>query len=341
MKKTLYLLVGFAVSLFFSMTAFSASESKPLIAEPKARFAIRLAAELATTVHQDPHHVASNLFLQSLEKKQWRFITRDSKGLMFSRSSLNICSDNLLKKQDVLFIYGKGEVELQGEPYTVNVLSFRGSQTTNNWLFSDFQLQRTSLYQPQINDSENLTDYKVQCGFNQYVREAGVDSSNLLSRFFHDARANRNDSHQLFIITGHSLGGAAALIFASTVLGDSQSMTGDPNLYLVTFGQPAVGTMTFKKHFSPSFAHYFRLINEGDIVPNSTKLFGYQHMGKTFSCKSRDFCAKRLWDVRKNKPLCRSAIAAHSPYEYRSIAYGLVTKSKGYEQIHHCKVSAG
>lgn len=65
------------------------------------------------------------------------------------------------------------------------------------------------------------------------------------------------------IVTGHSLGGALAMIYAEMLRQDGIEVT-----QLITFGQPRVGNGKFAKAFSAFEIPYIRFVNETDIVPD-------------------------------------------------------------------------
>ncbi len=93
-------------------------------------------------------------------------------------------------------------------------------------------------------------------------------------------------------LTGHSLGGALALV-ASAALGGS-SVLGDRIAAVYTFGAPRVGQADFSEIVK---APHYRVINSGDIVPlvPPTWVLGYRHTGTPILLK------KNL-----NKPIRRS-----------------------------------
>jgi triacylglycerol lipase len=83
-------------------------------------------------------------------------------------------------------------------------------------------------------------------------------------------------------ITGHSLGGALALV-ASAVLGGTQAGTnlvplGDRIAAVYTFGAPRVGGRDFEECVK---APHYRVVNHSDLVPwmPPTWVFGYRHSG--------------------------------------------------------------
>lgn len=84
-------------------------------------------------------------------------------------------------------------------------------------------------------------------------------------------------SYQSIWITGHSLGGAIAVLFhSSLIFQHERSVTG-----IYTFGQPRVGNKEFRDGFnSKTNGKYHRYINHNDVVPLvPPHVKGYSHAG--------------------------------------------------------------
>jgi Lipase (class 3) len=78
-------------------------------------------------------------------------------------------------------------------------------------------------------------------------------------------------------ITGHSLGGALAMLFAYRWSNPTIPIAG-----IYTFGQPRVGDAKFRRRYDVLLgARTFRVVNEEDIVPRVPGLLlGYRHAGQ-------------------------------------------------------------
>src|SRR6266481_750347 len=88
--------------------------------------------------------------------------------------------------------------------------------------------------------------------------------------------AERRDNAQSIWITGHSLGGAIALL-ASTKLFFENNL---PIAGLYTFGQPPVGTLSFCSRFERQHPFpFFRFVNQTDAVADLPILFR-EHVGE-------------------------------------------------------------
>jgi triacylglycerol lipase len=92
---------------------------------------------------------------------------------------------------------------------------------------------------------------------------------------------SRPAGHPLFF-TGHSLGGALALIAAERALRESRIQA----MAVYTFGGPRVGGQTFFKRYAPLGERTFRLVNGGDIVPTVPPNLGgnFRHVGRAIQC---------------------------------------------------------
>lgn len=293
-------------------------------------------AEGKTAFTDDP-------YINTLERQGWgiRMYQYDDDKNKQQLAAINLCPESLLKNQYYVLIHGRGSLVINNKHTNIDIVAFRGSKVKQNWIFSDFQLQSTPFFQPIINPEDIDDSMKVHCGFNEYIYAASQNPSNVLEQFFQDVRANINNKNKLFIIAGHSLGGAAANIFASAVYGGNEEMKAINNLYLITFGQPAVGKKPYKSYYKKAIKHYVRFINQGDIVPLMTSLVGYKHFGKQIICKSREYCKRTK--ISKFLPFtkreCDSEGGLHSIKEYQSIVDGLTQDGRNYADTHHCVMS--
>ncbi|OWZ11576.1 hypothetical protein PHMEG_00015383 [Phytophthora megakarya] len=80
-------------------------------------------------------------------------------------------------------------------------------------------------------------------------------------------------------ITGHSMGGALAVIAAYDF---AVNFSIKVNMY--NFGGPRVGNPSFRQHYSSCVPTSYRVVMDGDIVPGWPKFWGlYQHVGTEIS----------------------------------------------------------
>jgi predicted lipase len=151
------------------------------------------------------------------------------------------------------------------------VVGFRGSQSAQDY-YHDFDFTKTK--------TDWDTDGKVHKGFwNVYVD---------IRLWFIDTlkQTAKNYSDYTISITGHSLGGALAVLFSIELhlIGIKSSV--------YTYGQPRVGDEAFMRW--GLFVPIHRIVADGDIVPTlPPRWFGYEHLhrygyiirwGDTFQC---------------------------------------------------------
>jgi triacylglycerol lipase len=134
------------------------------------------------------------------------------------------------------------------------VVAFRGTEPTN---LQDFATD--------FNAGQVPFETKFQVpGWGQ-VHAGWADGVNAVRTQIEDAlRAHENDTRSLWI-TGHSLGGALAIVAAALLV----SPPGHPIAGVYTFGQPRVGDPTFRDRYSATLGDItFRCVNDRDVVPH-------------------------------------------------------------------------
>ena len=137
------------------------------------------------------------------------------------------------------------------------VVSFRGTEPTHicDWL-ADFDAD-------MVPHRVSGQACKVHDGFADTLAEVSAKLDRLLL----------SAKPKALYVTGHSLGGAMALLYAA-------SRSDVTNLY--TFGQPRVGNAEFAKLAGSVLdGKYVRVVNDRDIVPRvPDELLGYHHAGR-------------------------------------------------------------
>ena len=84
-------------------------------------------------------------------------------------------------------------------------------------------------------------------------------------------------------VTGHSLGGALATMFAKAIYEHLPQINKERTIALAgyTFGGYSIGNMAFKADFDKKVPDFFRCVNDKDVIPHiNSPLFGYEHVGK-------------------------------------------------------------
>ena len=96
----------------------------------------------------------------------------------------------------------------------------------------------------------------------------------------------RPATEQNLFFTGHSLGGALAIVAAERAMVESKVNA----TAVYTFGGPRVGGQTFFNQYSPIADCTFRLVHGNDVVPTVPPTFrgGFVHVGHCIQCASGD-----------------------------------------------------
>ncbi len=110
------------------------------------------------------------------------------------------------------------------------------------------------------------TSERIHAGFNKAFCSIKSELLNQMRNFGNPDRIE---------VTGHSLGGAIATIFATYIRG----IYPDTEINLTTFGSPAVGNIYFVEKVENSISNIVRIVNKDDPVPYIFKsLIAYQHL---------------------------------------------------------------
>jgi hypothetical protein len=139
------------------------------------------------------------------------------------------------------------------------ILSFRGSSNIQNWIIN------LSFNQVSYSKCGNCKVHNgFQTGWNT-IKATVVSQIQALKALHRDAKIH---------ITGHSLGGALAVVSAPDVKDTFGAIA-----EVLTFGQPRVGNSEFASWFGSVVTHQ-RVVHYGDIVPHlAPQVNGYLHSG--------------------------------------------------------------
>ena len=138
------------------------------------------------------------------------------------------------------------------------LIAFRGTESGRDW--------RTNLQ--AVTDPGPWRDTRVHEGFQDAFAAVALRLGEILGRVV-------RESHEIWI-TGHSLGGALAVLLAAT-LGE----TGRPVAGLYTFAAPRVGDSAFADRLNAHLtaAAHWRVANAGDLVPHVPPEPTFSHAG--------------------------------------------------------------
>ena len=142
------------------------------------------------------------------------------------------------------------------------VFGFRGTESTSlsDW-FKNIDFRPTSF-------SVGGTTFKTHNGF-----KSRYDN---IASWFEDEYRKAIETGYTIILTGHSLGGAEAVIAAVFAAGNLKRR---PDA-VVTYGAPLIGDQAFANYYEKMVGcdRTLRFTSKKDIVPGIPKVFGYTHV---------------------------------------------------------------
>lgn len=157
------------------------------------------------------------------------------------------------------------------------VLAFRGTKDVNNWM-TDLQASPVSF--PWLFESGPDVG-EVHAGFGHALRDAWGDISKALTDLVPPPELDPTAPAPTFWITGHSLGGALAVLASATFsMWSGAPLRGVNGIY--TFGQPRIGLYEFCGNYDHLLNRKtFRFVNNKDLVPRVPfRGFDYADIGQ-------------------------------------------------------------
>lgn len=180
-------------------------------------------------------------------------------------------------KAQVHFTLARHRGLVQGKPLAV--LAFRGSQTQGDWQLN-LKTDQVPFPGGKPEEPETKNAPAVHQGFLQYARAAldcpvDLDGDGTPDNI--PAYLKTHPDQQL-LLTGHSLGGAGAVLYGAELVQQGASPS---QLPIITFGAPAVGNPAFAKTYG-SRLDLLRIYTSLDPVPGLVQTFcgGYQQFGR-------------------------------------------------------------
>ena len=139
----------------------------------------------------------------------------------------------------------------------------------------DFRVGRVGLLQDEVGADEIF----VHRGFRDYTDTAlsGGVKEYLLEEL------EKNPAETLYI-TGHSLGGAVALMTAVRLCDAGADMN---RIKVITFGAPALGNKNFSDAYQDKI-NLRRIAISGDVIKKSLQVLGYVHFGNFVEYKAKE-----------------------------------------------------
>lgn len=140
------------------------------------------------------------------------------------------------------------------------VIAFRGTNALNDWF-----------------DNADVSQVKrIGCKVHR-----GFDHG---ERLLHYRLTNELPECERYWITGHSLGGALATLYAVRLADAGLNVAG-----LYTFGSPRVGCRCFAQHADYVLSgRHFRVVHGNDVVPRVPRPLRYRHCGQLCYLDRRD-----------------------------------------------------
>ncbi len=156
------------------------------------------------------------------------------------------------------------DVVVDGVTKELVIISFRGTQGSNDILTdANFEFDKFT----------QNNKVRVHKGFNNILKL--VEDGETLT-FFRDSQSLHKkiynpDKETIYVLTGHSLGGAIATLYAASLRERGISRE---QILLYTFGSPVVSDSSFNNRYDFSSTaempiNYFRIVNNNDIVANT------------------------------------------------------------------------
>ncbi|KAI8357815.1 Alpha/Beta hydrolase protein [Blakeslea trispora] len=172
-------------------------------------------------------------------------------------------------------------------------LSFRGSVSSQNWV-TNFNYRFTSF--------DNVKGARAHSGFYSAVKDSSRTYLPVIKSLL-----DANPKYKV-VVTGHSLGGALALLAGIDLLGKESRITSS-NLKIYTYGGPRVGDSNFVDYVAKSNVPVLRSVNGLDPIPQAPpRVNGYVHAG--VEAWRRSTGAVVVCNTQSESNLCSNTVAA-------------------------------
>jgi predicted lipase len=204
------------------------------------------------------------------------------------------------------------------------IIAFRGTREDIDWKISNLKILPIKL-RDCGKQSESI---RVHQGFHNTLNFIDkTTQKRSLDAIIAHIQQNHLFNGRKIVITGHSLGGALAILFAVKLRYYNSDYFNRHISEIVTFGSPAVGFKGFQNFYQELDDKTIRIVNNSDIVPFTPPLF-YRHIGKQIWLReSSSFLENSNWLKRLIYALRmprKNMIDDHSMERYISMLQVLV-----------------
>jgi predicted lipase len=181
----------------------------------------------------------------------------------------------LLEKFSSPVLGTKGYIAVNYELQRI-IIAFQGSYNLRDWILTN---ARTIPY-PFAFD-KNIPNGSLPLEGNPKVHEGFLKAYRAVSHRIYDTLEHLSSQHSNFslYLTGHSLGGALALM-AAIHISQHQLLNPSTPIRVYTYGQPRVGNADFVNHLAKQRLLVYRYVNDADEVADlPPTVGGYVHYG--------------------------------------------------------------
>jgi len=169
---------------------------------------------------------------------------------------------------------------------TVYAIAIRGSliefswQAFQNWIYQDINVASLQKW-PYTNDSSKA---KIAQGAYEGWQNMNGMIDKITGKSLLSFLETATSSDTPVLITGHSLGGNLATVYAS-YLWQNFKTNGHPrnSINVITFAAPAAGNASFANDFNKKFPNSLRFENRNDIVPKFPCTSGVAGLGDLYT----------------------------------------------------------
>jgi triacylglycerol lipase len=164
------------------------------------------------------------------------------------------------------------------------VVVFRGTNSEQDWA-TNFQA---------IYDNGPMDNTKVHKGFQDALFPMVIGLANMLNK--------ADVKNKKLWITGHSLGGALASLYAGMLVENQYDVYA-----LYTFASPRAGNIEFARQLNNAIkGPHYRVVNSGDIVPHVPTEPLYSHSGNRVILKDNEHITLEYFWIEEKHQIIKS-----------------------------------